>query len=97
MVNSGERDTGRGLNQISNLHRSGATRRSSHFDSICSLIDMYGATNLVLESIIEEGNSSSLRGEATGCLIIMRSFDFIFTLHMMHKIMRVIDLLCRVL
>ena len=25
MVNSGERDTGRGLNQIHNLHRSGAT------------------------------------------------------------------------
>lgn len=97
VVNSGERDTGRGLNQIGNLHRSGATRWSSHFESICSLIDMYGATISVLESIIEEGNSSSLRGEATGCLIIMRSFDFIFTLHMMHKIMGVTDLLCRAL
>ncbi|KAK1362664.1 hypothetical protein POM88_047138 [Heracleum sosnowskyi] len=94
---SGERDTGRGINQIGNLHRSGSTRWSSHFDSICSLIDMYGATISVLGSIVEEGNSTSLRGEATGCLIIMRSFEFIFTLHMMHKIMGVTDLLCRAL
>ncbi|XP_074381824.1 uncharacterized protein LOC141723813 isoform X2 [Apium graveolens] len=97
MVTSGERDTGRGINQIGNLHRSGATRWSSHFDSICSLINMYGAIISVLESIVEEGTSSSLRGEAGGCLIIMKSFNFIFTLHMMHKIMGITDLLCRAL
>ena len=50
---------------------------------------MYGATISVLESIIEEGNFSSQRREATGCMIIMRFFDFIFTLHTMHKIMGV--------
>jgi hypothetical protein len=49
MVASGERESGRGANQIGNLHRSGTTRWSSHFDSICSLIDMYGATITVLE------------------------------------------------
>ncbi|XP_074337203.1 uncharacterized protein LOC141674394 [Apium graveolens] len=97
MVTSGERDTGRGINQIGNLHRSGATRWSSHFDYICSLIDMYGATISVLESVVEEGTSSSLRGEAGGCLIIVKSFDFIFTLHMMHKIMGITDLFCRTL
>ncbi|KAK1354131.1 zinc finger MYM-type protein 1-like [Heracleum sosnowskyi] len=80
MVTSGERDTGRGINQIGNLHRSGSTRWSSHFDSICSLIDMYGATMSVLQSIVEEGSSISLRGEAAGSLIVMESFDFIFTL-----------------
>ncbi|XP_074363123.1 uncharacterized protein LOC141703531 [Apium graveolens] len=53
MVTLGERDTGRGINQIGNLHRSGSTRRSSHFGSICSLIDMYGAIISVLESIVE--------------------------------------------
>ncbi|KAK1376652.1 hypothetical protein POM88_032845 [Heracleum sosnowskyi] len=58
-------NAGRGINQIGNLHRSGSTRWSSHFDSICSLIDMYGATISVLGSIVEEGNSTSLRGEAT--------------------------------
>ncbi|XP_073265512.1 uncharacterized protein [Populus alba] len=51
MVATGERETGRGANQIGNLHRSGTTRWSSHFDSICSLIDMYGATITVLETL----------------------------------------------
>ena len=52
MVTTGERETGRGANQIDNLHRSGTTRWSSHFDSICSLINMYGATIIVLESMV---------------------------------------------
>ena len=60
MVNSRERDTRSGLNEICNLHQSGANRWSSHFDSFCSLIDMYGATISVLKIIIEEGNFSSL-------------------------------------
>ena len=50
MVTTGERETGRGANQIGNLDRNGTTRSSSHFDYICSLIDMYGATIIVLES-----------------------------------------------
>jgi len=54
MVATGERETSRGANQIGNLYRSGTTRWSSHFDSICSLIDMYGATIIVLESIVQE-------------------------------------------
>ena len=56
---------------------------------------MYGATISVLESIVEEGSSNSMRGEAGGCLIILRSFEFIFILYMMHKIMGITDLLCR--
>jgi hypothetical protein len=80
MVATGERETGRWANQIGNLHRSGTTRWSSHFYSICSLIDMYGATITVLESIVQEGSSNSLRGEAGGCLIVMKSFEFIFIL-----------------
>ncbi|XP_052309181.1 uncharacterized protein LOC18099599 [Populus trichocarpa] len=49
MVATGECETGRGANQIGNLHQSGTTRWSSHFDSICSLIDMYDATILCLK------------------------------------------------
>eukprot|EP00258_Populus_trichocarpa_P022501 XP_024438520.1 zinc finger MYM-type protein 1 [Populus trichocarpa] len=97
MVATGERETGRGANQIGNLHRSGTTRWSSHFDSICSLIDMYGATITVLESMVQEGSSNSICGEAGGCLIVMKSFEFIFILYLMHKIMGITDLLCRAL
>ncbi|XP_042467557.1 zinc finger MYM-type protein 1-like [Zingiber officinale] len=60
----GERETGRGANQIGTLHRVGTTRWSSHFDSICDLIDKYNATINVLENIIIDGSSTSMRGEA---------------------------------
>ncbi|GFY98405.1 General transcription factor 2-related zinc finger protein [Actinidia rufa] len=96
-VTTAERVTGRGANQIGTLHRAGTTRWSSHFNSICSLIDMYGATIKVLENMVEAGISNSIRGEASGALIAMRSFEFVFILYLMHKIMGITDLLCRAL
>ncbi|XP_047320720.1 zinc finger MYM-type protein 1-like [Impatiens glandulifera] len=89
----GNREIGRGANQIGNLQRPGTTRWSSHFDSICSLIDMYDAIVNVLENIIKDGSYISMRGEAGGSLIVMKSFDFIFILHLMHKIMGITNLL----
>ena len=97
MVATGECEIGRGVNQIDNLHRSGTTRWSSHFDYICSLIDMYGATITVLESMVQEGFSNSIHGEAGGYLIVMKSFEFIFILYLMHKIIGITGLLCRAL
>jgi hypothetical protein len=54
MVATREREIGRGANHIGNLYRSGTTRWSSHFDYICSLIDMYGATITMLESMVQK-------------------------------------------
>ncbi|XP_047340898.1 zinc finger MYM-type protein 1-like [Impatiens glandulifera] len=97
MVATGERDTGRGCNQIGNLLRSGKTRWSSNFDSLCSMVDMYGSVITVLENMVDEGSSNSIRGEASGLLITMKSFDFIFILHLMKKIMGLTNLLFRAL
>jgi len=94
---TGEHKTGKETNQIGNLHRSGTTRWSSHFDYICSLIDMYGATIIVLESMVQEGSSNSIRGEAGGCLIVMQYFEFIFILYLMYKIIGITNLLCQAL
>ena len=44
MLAIGERDYGRGANQIGNLQQLGVTRWSSHYESIKSLINMYAAT-----------------------------------------------------
>ncbi|GFY99215.1 hypothetical protein Acr_13g0006160 [Actinidia rufa] len=96
MLATGERETGRGANQIDTLHRAGTTHWSSHSSSICSLIDMYGATIKVLQTMVEEGSSNSIRGEAGGALIAVRFFDFIF-FDLMHRIMGITDLLCRAL
>ena len=97
-VASGEREIGRGLNQIGNLQRPGSTRWSSHFNCVCSLIDRFGSIIIVLESNNNCSTSSnSMRGEARGSLKALKSFDFVFVLHLMHKIMGITDLLCRAL
>ncbi|XP_042415024.1 zinc finger MYM-type protein 1-like [Zingiber officinale] len=97
MVAIGERDTGRGCNQIGNLLRPGKTGWSSNFDSICNMIDMYSSVITVLENMVYDGSSNSIRGEVSGLLIAMKSFDFIFILHLMQKIMGLTNLLCRAL
>ncbi|KAK1354443.1 hypothetical protein POM88_047699 [Heracleum sosnowskyi] len=81
-VASGERETGRGLNQIGNLQRAGSTRWSSHFNSVCSLIDKYGSIIVVLESINNcTTNSSAQRGEARVGLIASKQADYSNILH----------------
>ena len=45
----------------------------------------------------QEGSFNSIHGEASGCLIVMKSFEFIFILYLMHKIIGSTDLLCRAL
>ncbi|XP_073120246.1 uncharacterized protein [Henckelia pumila] len=65
IVATGERDTGRGCNQIGNLLRPGKTHWSSNFDSLCSMIDMYSSVTTVLENMVNDGASNSIRGEAS--------------------------------
>ncbi|XP_042458848.1 uncharacterized protein LOC122042670 [Zingiber officinale] len=97
MIATGERDTGRGCNQISNFLLPGKTRWSTNFESICWMIDMYSSVISVFEKMVVDGSSNSIRGEANGLLIAIKSFDFIFILHLMQKIMGITNLLCRAL
>ncbi|XP_073135836.1 uncharacterized protein [Henckelia pumila] len=64
----------------------------THF---CSMIDMYSSVTIVLENMVNDGASNSIRGEASGLLTAMKSFDFVFILHLMQKIMGLTNLLCR--
>ncbi|XP_074346469.1 uncharacterized protein LOC141685253 [Apium graveolens] len=95
-VASGERETGKGLNQIGNLQQSGSTRWSSHFNCVCSLIDKFVSLIIVLKSINNCSlSSNSMRGEARGFSKTLKSFDFLFVLNLMHKIIGLTGLLCR--
>ncbi|CAN1337411.1 hypothetical protein LINPERPRIM_LOCUS37588 [Linum perenne] len=49
MLESGELQTGKGANQSTSLQRAGATRWSSHFFSVDSMIKMFAATCEVLQ------------------------------------------------
>ena len=70
MIAIGECKTRREANKIGTLHQSGTTRWSSHFDSIYILIDMHGATIIVLESMVQERFFNSICGEAGGFFLL---------------------------
>ncbi|QHN95323.1 Zinc finger MYM-type protein [Arachis hypogaea] len=97
LVAQNELETGKGANQISTLQRAGDTRWSSHFNSICSLVKMFTATNIILNNIIEDGTTYAQRGEAYGVSKILLSFEFVFTLHLMKEIMGITNVLCQAL
>ncbi|XP_038679474.1 uncharacterized protein LOC119980751 [Tripterygium wilfordii] len=82
---------------MSALHRAGATRWSSHYDSVRSLIEMYGASCKVLEHLSNDGAIGSIRGEASGVYAAIMTFEFIFLSHLIDKIMGITDLLCQAL
>ncbi|XP_044337659.1 zinc finger MYM-type protein 1-like [Triticum aestivum] len=95
-IELGELDTGRGQNQIETLQRPGDTRWSSHYKSIQSLKKMFAATVVVLRGIASDRSVSKYsRGDAVGSLKIVISFDFVFILHLMEKIMKITDMLCQ--
>ncbi|XP_075512752.1 uncharacterized protein LOC142548333 [Primulina tabacum] len=97
MLSIGERDSGSGANQIGNLQRAGATRWSSHYDSVKSLIGMYTATCKVFEVLSDYSPNGRVKAEVRGIYRNMASFEFVFILHLMHKIMRTTDTLCQIL
>ena len=94
MLDIGERETGRGANQIGPLHKPRDTRWVSHYDSISDLIDMYNASCLVVETLMKDGGTNSILREATGTFKAMTSFEFIFFVHLLEKMMGVTDGLC---
>ncbi|XP_074293713.1 uncharacterized protein LOC141620851 [Silene latifolia] len=97
LIEDGELETGVGLNQMSNLQRPGDTRWSSHLRSISSLIKLFSSSCSVLYMIIDEGETSAERAQATTTLDTMTSFEFIFILHLMKKILEVSDVLSQAL
>ncbi|XP_024971972.1 uncharacterized protein LOC112510856 [Cynara cardunculus var. scolymus] len=91
-----ELETGRGLNQISKLKRTGDTRWSSHLISVSSLINMFSPTCEVLLKNFEEG-TGPIKGDADSSYEAMTIFEFIFVLHLEREIMHITDLLCQAL
>ena len=95
-IDLGELDTGKGANQIGSLQRPGDTRWSSHFKSIQSLKKRFGAAITILRCIANDRSVSKYsRGDAAGALRMIVSFDFVFILHLMEKIMKITDVLCQ--
>ena len=64
---------------------------------VYNLIDMYGASCIVLQSISKTGLNGNIRGEASGVYKVITTFEFIFILHLMDIIMVISDILFQAL
>ncbi|XP_050378430.1 uncharacterized protein LOC126795693 [Argentina anserina] len=93
LVACGELQTGSGANQICTLQRACPTWWSSHFRSIRSLIELFSSVKKTLNDMIDQGNG----GQAKAILGALRSFEFVFCLLLMNKVMKVTDFLCQTL
>ncbi|XP_071722835.1 uncharacterized protein [Rutidosis leptorrhynchoides] len=92
-----ELESGIGLNRVCNLQRVGDTRWSSHLRSVSSLINMFSATCEILMIIIDDGATSTQRANADTTYEVLTSYEFVFTLHLVMKVLEITDLLCRTL
>lgn len=61
------------------------------------LIEMFGATLEVLRKMINDGPSRDMRGEAKSAYREMKSFEFVFILLLLHRVLGISDILCRAL
>ncbi|RWR85620.1 Dimer_Tnp_hAT domain-containing protein/DUF4371 domain-containing protein [Cinnamomum micranthum f. kanehirae] len=85
-LDSGELESGRGLNQKTSPKRPRDTRWGSHHDTLINLLLMFFSVVDVLE-IISDDNISEHKGSATNLLSVLDDFDFAFKLHLMRDIL----------
>ena len=97
MIAAEELEIGTCANQVWTLQRAEDTRWSSHFTSVSRLIEMFSATLKVLRNIINDGPTQDMRGEAKGAYREITSFEFVFILHLLDKVLGISDILCRTL
>lgn len=86
-LKSGDMLSGKGLNQSTTLKRPGETRWSSHYDTLISVIHMFPSIIDVLEKIVDDKLSMEQRCEANSLLDTIQSFEFVFSLHLMRKML----------
>ncbi|CAN1127689.1 Zinc finger MYM-type protein 1 [Linum perenne] len=95
MLESGDIQYRHGAIQMTTLKRSGATRWSSHYSSVKSIISMFSATAEVIRTVKDHNTNRTAQAEARGAWISMQTFEFAFNLHLMKEIMGITDYLCQ--
>nr|KAJ0224812.1 hypothetical protein LSAT_V11C100002390 [Lactuca sativa] len=87
----GELESGTGLNQEVGIKRPSDTRWGSHFASLLNIQTIYASICDVLEDLGEFDSDRDRRAEAIRILKWLKSFDFVFCLHLMIDILGVTD------
>jgi len=73
--------SGREKNQETSLIRAGDTRWGSHHKTLCRLFHTWDLVLEVLENVVEDGVGDK-RTTASGLLLQMENFEFVFILHL---------------
>src|SRR5262249_2201658 len=60
-------------------------------------MDRYAASCNVIQSLVLNGLNPYIRGEASGLFKVIRSFEFVFVLHLMDKTIGYSEILCQAL
>ncbi|XP_052627154.1 uncharacterized protein LOC128133675 [Lactuca sativa] len=93
----GEIISGRGLNQETSLIKPGDTRWGSHYGTLISMITLFPSVLDVLEIITEDGATPEQKCEADMLINSLQTFDFIFSLHFMKKLLGITNELSQAL
>lgn len=76
--------------KLCSLKSLSTTRWACRHEAVSAVKSNYSALILALEEIYKETTVSEARAKARGILMQMKSFDFIFSLNMMHSILMII-------
>ncbi|KAI3494634.1 hypothetical protein L1887_40551 [Cichorium endivia] len=94
-IANGELETGKGLNQETTLIRAGDTRWGSHFNTISSLMKLYSGVLDVLANVEKEGGTLQNRRQAGGILLNLKTYEFVFYLHLMYEVLHRTNILSK--
>nr|XP_009793607.1 PREDICTED: zinc finger MYM-type protein 1-like [Nicotiana sylvestris] len=84
---TGEVQSGKGLNQERGLQRPSDTRWGSHCKTLDNFVVLFASTVHVLGVIEYEGQEANDRLQAEAFLSKINSFEFVFLLHLMLKVL----------
>ncbi|XP_024178694.1 zinc finger MYM-type protein 1-like [Rosa chinensis] len=96
-LENNELSSGQGLNQETSVKRTSDTRWSSHYDTLISLSRMFKSVIAILEVVRMDGTSYEQKLEARVLLDYMRSYEFIFCLHLMRQVLGITNDLSKAL
>ncbi|KAH7655857.1 Ribonuclease H-like protein [Dioscorea alata] len=86
-LETGEICSGKGKHQETNLAKAGDTRWGSHFTTLIHLLTMWESVLEVLQNVCQDGSIANQKGLASSLISKMESFEFVFVLHLMMKVL----------
>ncbi|KAI3448770.1 hypothetical protein Pfo_005435 [Paulownia fortunei] len=98
LTSTNELETRKRKNQIGIIQRPRDTPWGSHLRYFLSLFDMFDhILHVFLSEIINEKSSLSTKASVEVAYNIMTSFEYVFVLHFMVELLKMIDNLCKIL